>query len=120
MSRPLINRILLGIFILVMLSMVVVYARQERQISDLQKEQQELELKREKIEFLIQEYKVLIDSVDSRNFIIRMAREKFGWVFDNEKVYIKIDSLLNPSQTPTPQNSPSPDISVSPTQEAAQ
>lgn len=109
MSRQMINRLLLGLFVFILLGMSVVYMRQEHTIRKLEQEKQDLELKQEKIEYIINEYLVLIDNVDSRNFIIRMAREKFGWVFDNEKVYIKgneqNDSLL-------PKNSPQPSQAI--------
>lgn len=104
MSRQMINRLLLGIFVFILLGMSFVYMRQEHTIRKLEQEKLDLELKQEKIEYIINEYLVLIDNVDSRNFIIRMAREKFGWVFDNEKVYIKNDDsyMLSPSVTPKP------------------
>lgn len=103
MSRQMVNRLLLGLFVFILLGMSVVYMRQEHMIRKLEQEKQDLELKQEKIEYIINEYLVLLDNVDSRNFIIRMAREKFGWVFDNEKVYVKgddqNDSLLPKNQS---------------------
>ena len=94
MSRQIINRLLIGVFIVLMIGMGVVYVRQEAKLNDLKKQQ--------RIEFIVQEYLVLLDNVNSRNFIIRMAREKFGWVFDNEKVFIKDDysHFMPPSSTP--------------------
>lgn len=110
MSRQMINRLLLGLFVFILLGMSIVYMRQEHTIRKLEQEKQDLELKQEKIEYIINEYLVLIDNVDSRNFIIRMAREKFGWVFDNEKVYVKGDDQ---NSGILPENSPSADESVS-------
>lgn len=102
MSRQIINRLLIGVFIVLMIGMGVVYVRQEAKLNDLKKQQLELEQKQQRIEFIVQEYLVLLDNVNSRNFIIRMAREKFGWVFDNEKVFIKDDysHFMPPSSTP--------------------
>ena len=102
MSRQIINRLLIGVFIVLMIIMGVVYVRQESQLNELKKQQLELEKKQQRIEFIVQEYLVLLDNVDSRNFIIRMAREKFGWVFDNEKVFVKDDyaHYIPPSSTP--------------------
>lgn len=109
MSRPIINRILLGIFIVAMLAMGSVYLRQEQQIAALKKEEQQLLEKQAKIEYLINEYLVLIDNVNTQNFIIRMAREKFGWVFDNETIYVKNDPpFQNPTSTLPPVSSPTP------------
>lgn len=109
MSRQMINRLLLGVFVLALLGMSVVYMRQEHTIRKLEQEKEDLELKQEKIEYIINEYLVLLDNVDSRNFIIRMAREKFGWVFDNEVVYIKGDGQNDSS---SPENSPQPTDSL--------
>lgn len=102
MSRQIINRILIGVFIILMIGMGVVYIRQEAKLNDLKKQQLELEKKQQRIEFIVQEYLVLLDNVNSRNFIIRMAREKFGWVFDNEKIFVKDDysQFFPPASTP--------------------
>ena len=110
MSRQIINRLLIGVFIFLMIGMGVVYVRQEAKLNDLKKEQLELEKKQQRIEFIVQEYLVLLDNVDSKNFIIRMAREKFGWVFDNEKVYVKDDysHFIPSSPTPAPSKTPTP------------
>ena len=58
-------------------------------MSQLQQEYDELVQKEEKIKYIISEYNILIDSVNSRNYIVRIARDMFGWVFDNEVIYKK-------------------------------
>ena len=89
MSRQIINRLLIVVFIVVIASMCFVYAKQERSMKNLNEEYAELTDKSNKLEYLINEYSLLIDNVNSRNYIIRLARERFGWVFDGETIYKK-------------------------------
>ena len=60
MSRQIINRLLIGVFIVLMIGMGVVYVRQEAKLNDLKKQQLELEQKQQRIEFIVQEYLVLL------------------------------------------------------------
>lgn len=89
MSRQAINRIILGLFIIVFFIMGMIYVKQERKMQVLKEERERLAAKCERIEYVIDEYTVLIDSMNSKNFVIRMARDMFGWVFDNETIYKK-------------------------------
>ncbi len=89
MSRQVVNRILLGAFVIVLLAMCLIYAKQEYKIRNLTAEQEALQAKSEKIEYIINEYSILVDNVNSRNYVIRIARDMFGWVFDDETVYKK-------------------------------
>ncbi len=101
MKRQIINRIILILFVAALFLMGSMYVRQEHKMAELEQEHQELLAKQEKIKYLINEYNVLLETVDSRNYIVRIAREKFGWVFDDELVY-KIPTANPPSAaTPT-------------------
>lgn len=106
MSRQLINRLLIVFFVIIMFFMGGVYMRQENKIKNLQAEQQALEEKKARIEYMINEYNILIENLDSRNYIIRMARDMFGWVFEDEIIYKKpVGPDISPS-TPAPEMHP--------------
>ncbi len=89
MSRHIVNRLLIVVFLVIMCSMGFIYARQERSMKNLDDEYKELTNKSDQLEYVVNEYSILIDNVNTRNHIIRLAREKFGWVFDGEKIYKK-------------------------------
>ncbi len=122
MRRQAINRILLVVFAIALLLMGSLYVRQEHKMTQLQQEQEALIEKQEKIRHLISEYNLLLDSVDSRNYIVRIAREKLGWVFDDETIYkrpyadpTKPTPSPTPPQTLEPTESPSPEPTESAT-----
>ena len=104
MSRHIVNRLLIVVFLVVMCSMGFIYTKQERSMKDLEDEFNELTDKSDQLEYVVNEYSILIDNVNSRNHIIRLARERFGWVFDGEKIYKK-----DGEQTPSPEPAPSDD-----------
>lgn len=89
MSRQIINRILLALFVLVLFAMGILYVKQEHKMDELQQEYNELVKKEERIKYMISEYNILIENVNSRNYIVRIARDMFGWVFDDEILYKK-------------------------------
>lgn len=89
MSRQIINRILLVLFVVAIFGMGILYVKQEQNMSRLENEYNELVSKEEKVKYMISEYNILIDSVNSKNYIVRIARDMFGWVFDNEVLYTK-------------------------------
>lgn len=89
MSRQIINRILLVLFVCAIFGMGILYVKQEHKISELDREYNELVAKEENVKYTIGEYTILVDSVNSRNYVIRIARDMFGWVFDDEVLYTK-------------------------------
>lgn len=89
MSRQIINRILLVLFVCAIFGMGILYVKQEHKISELDREYNELVAKEENVKYTISEYAILVDSVNSRNYVIRIARDMFGWVFDDEVLYTK-------------------------------
>ena len=103
MSRQIVNRIILAVFVVVMFSMAMIYIKQENKIKTLKEEHDALKQKAERIEYVINEYNILIENLDSRNYIIRMARDMFGWVFDDEIVYKKpVADPVTPEGTTNP------------------
>ena len=89
MSRQIINRILFMLFVVAICGMGILYVKQEQSISRVENEYSELVNKEEKVKYMISEYNILIDSVNSKNYIVRIARDMFGWVFYNEVLYTK-------------------------------
>lgn len=89
MSRQIVNRILIVLFVIAIFGMGILYIKQEHNMSSLENEYNELVAKEEKVKYTISEYNILIDSVNSKNYIVRIARDTFGWVFDNEVLYTK-------------------------------
>lgn len=89
MSRQIVNRILLVLFVAAVFGMGILYVKQEHNMNLLENEYNELVNKEEKVKYMISEYNILIDSVNSKNYIVRIARDEFGWVFDNEVLYTK-------------------------------